>query len=61
MPNTSMNLHNPVYLTSHNQKAVAFESMWVKLSVCLLDILKNIFMHFVVAVVGGQREGSLLS
>lgn len=38
MPNTAMNLHNPVHLTSHNQKAVAFEIMWVKLSVYLLDI-----------------------
>lgn len=56
MPNTAMNLHNPVRLTSHNQKAVAFEIMWVKLSVCLLDI----FMHFVVATVGDQRKGSLL-
>lgn len=60
MPNAAMNLHNPVHLTSHNQKAVVFGIMWVKLSVCLLDILKNIFMHFVVAAVGGQREGSLL-
>lgn len=56
MPNRAMNLHNPVHLTSHNQKAVAFEIMWVKLSACLLDI----FIHFVVATVGGQRKGSLL-